>query len=73
MDVKDLPEIRQNYPGSVTRCLIAMADSLLRGRFNTQPGKPASWRTVVRAVHAPTGGNNPTLAKRMAKRLNGQL
>ena len=72
LKIDNLEKIKQDFV-TVNRCLIAMADSLLKGRFIDQPGTPATWRTIVEVVHAPAGGNHPMHAKSVAGKLRGQL
>ena len=71
LDIDSLDIIRQNY-STVTQCLIAMVDSLLRGRFNSRPGSPASWQTIVRVVGDPAGGDSYQHATLLAAKLNGE-
>ena len=52
LDIDNLDIIRQNY-STVTQCLIAMVDSLLRGRFNS----PA-WQPCKLSNHRTRGGGS---------------
>ena len=39
----------------------------LRGNYDTEMHGPPTWKMLVEAVRAPTGGNNTALAKRIAR------
>ena len=41
--------------------------SWLRGNYDTEMFGPPTWKMLVEAVRAPTGGNNTALAKKIAK------
>ena len=39
----------------------------LRGNYDTEMHGPPTWKMLVEAVRAPTGGNNTALAEKIAK------
>ena len=41
--------------------------SWLRGNYDTEMFGPPTWKMLVDAVRAPTGGNNTALAEKIAK------
>ena len=59
-----LETIKSNNPGDSEKALEQVISTWLAQNFNTEP---PSWRTLVKAVAHPAGGNARLLAKEMAE------
>ena len=50
-----------------TEAMEKIISSWLRGKYNTEMFGPPTWKMLVKAVGASTGGNNMALAEKIAK------
>ena len=68
-----LAEIKTECRDSPQECLQKGIICLLRENFNTDKYGPLTWRRLVVAVADTAGGNNHTLAKKIAAEHKGKL
>ena len=57
--------IRAESPDHAT-AMVEIILNWLRGNYNTEMHGPPTWKMLVDAVRAPTGGNNTALAEKIA-------
>ena len=62
-----LDEIETNNPRDARKALGQGIDSWLARRYDTEQFGEPSWRKLASAVASPAGGNNPSLALKIAE------
>ena len=67
----DLDTIQARHHGDPTECLRDMLVAWLQQRYDTKMFGQPSWRLLCQAVYKPVGGNNPLLARRIARNHKG--
>ena len=60
---KDLQSIDKE---DLSRALSTVIETWLQQKYNVQRHGPPTWQMLVKAVDSPAGGNNHTLAKKIA-------
>ena len=65
---KDLQSIERRFPQDSSRALSTVVESWLQQQYNVQKCGPPTWQMLVKAVDNPAGGNDHTLAKKIASK-----
>ena len=68
----DLSAIAAAHPGDPYSCLQTVIVKWLQKCYIYQMFGPPTWKMLVKAVGNPAGGNNRTLAERIAKKHPGR-
>ena len=63
--------IEANHRGDSARCLQTVLVKWLQKDYNHNRHGPPTWRSLVKAVDNPAGGNNCALAEAVAKKHRG--
>ena len=66
-------EIAARYPQNPKRCLREVIIRWLRKVHNVDRYGPPTWKTLVKAVAAEVGGENPALAEQIANKHKGNI
>ena len=67
----ELEVIRRNCVGDAKGALGQVIRTWLRQSYNVGMFGPPSWRSLVKMVDSPAGGESPMLAKRIASKHKG--
>jgi len=67
-----LEAIEADHRGNCARCLQIVLMKWLQKDYNHNKYGPPSWKSLVKAVDNPAGGNNCGLAETIAKRHPGK-
>ena len=62
----ELDSIESSYQQNPKRALTKVVTAWLQKHYNVDKFGPPTWQMLVKGVHSPAGGNDYTLAKKIA-------
>ena len=65
---KDLQSIEEMFRQEPSRALGKVVETWLQQQYNVKKCGPPTWQMLVKAVDSPAGGNDHTLAKKIASK-----
>ena len=65
---KDLQSIEERFHQDPSRALSKVVETWLQQQYNVQKCGQPTWQMLVKAVNSPAGGNDHTLAKKIASK-----
>ena len=65
---KDLQSIEEMFCQEPSRALGKVVETWLQQQYNVKKCGPPTWQMLVKAVDSPAGGNDHTLAKKIASK-----
>ena len=68
MKTKDLQSIEEKFLQNPSRALITVVEIWLQQQYNVQRHGPPTWQMLVKAIDSPAGGNDHTLARKIASK-----
>ena len=66
LPLSELDKIQQGFPRDMDRALIEVITRWLKHSYKVDKHGPPSWRKLVEAVDSKVGGDNHSLAKKIA-------
>ena len=66
LPTSELEKIQKGFPHDMDRALIEVITRWLKHSYNVDKHGPPSWRKLVEAVDSGVGGNDHSLAKKIA-------
>ena len=67
LPLQEMDAIQKAFRQDITQAFIEVLQIFLKHRYNIQEHGPPTWRKLVEAVDSRAGGNNHSLAKKIAK------
>ena len=67
LPLREIDSVRKAFREDISQAFIEVLQIFLKHRYNIQEHGPPTWRKLVEAVDSRAGGNNHSLAKKIAK------
>ena len=67
LPLREMNTVQKAFQQDIPQAFIEVLQIFLKHRYNVEKYGPPTWRKLVEAVDSPAGGNDHSLAKKIAK------